>query len=66
MNTLKHMEIIFFTVAAIGVTAAIATSETQPLIVSADRPLFIHPDVQMPVVTIAAKRLSPAEKAELM
>ena len=43
-----------------------ATSDTQPLIVSADRPLFIHPDVQLPVVTVAAKRLTPAEKAELM
>ena len=66
MNAMKHMEVIFFTVAAIGVGAAIATSETQPLVVAADRPLFIHPDVQMPVVTVAAKRLSAAEKAELM
>ena len=66
MNALKHMEVIFFTVAAVGVCAAIADSETQPLIVSADRPLFTHPDVQMPVVTVAAKRLTPAEKAELM
>jgi hypothetical protein len=66
MNALKHMEAIFFTVAAIGVAAAFATSETQPLVVAADRPLFIHPDVQLPVVTVAAKRLTPAEKAELM
>ena len=63
MNALKHMEAIFFTVAAVGVCAAIATSDTQPLIVSADRPLFIHPDVQLPVVTVAAKRLTPAEKS---
>jgi hypothetical protein len=62
MNAMKHMEAIFFAVAAVGVSAAFATSETQPLVVSADRPLFIHPDVHMPVVTIAAKRLNPAEK----
>ncbi|WP_338758898.1 hypothetical protein [Massilia sp. METH4] len=66
MNVLKHMEAIFFAAAAIGVTAAVATSEPQPLLVAADRPLFIHPDVKMPVVTVSAKRLSPAEKAELM
>ena len=66
MNALKHMEAIFFAVAAIGITAAIATTDTQPLVVAADRPLFVHPDVHMPIVTIAAKRLTPAEKAELM
>ena len=66
MNALKHMEAIFFVVAAVGITAAISTSEPQPLVVAADRPLFIHPDVQMPVVTVAAKRLTPAEKAALM
>ncbi len=63
MNAMKHMEAIFFVVAAIGLGTAFVTSETQPLVVSADRPLFIHPDVHMPVVTIAAKRLSPAEKS---
>lgn len=66
MNALKHMEAIFFTVATIAVSAAGFTSEPEPLVVSADRPLFIHPDVDMPVVTVAAKRLTPAEKAELM
>ncbi|MBB3221998.1 hypothetical protein [Pseudoduganella umbonata] len=66
MNAMKHMEAIFFTVAAIGIGAVFATSEPQPLVVAAERPLFIHPDVQMPVVTVAAKRLSAAEKAELM
>lgn len=67
MNAMKHMELIFFATAAIGISAAIATSpETEPLVVAADRPLFIHPDVHMPVVTVAAKRLTPAEKAELM
>lgn len=66
MNALKHMELIFLAAAAIGITAAVATSEPRPLLVAADRPLFIHPDVEMPVVTVTAKRLTPAEKAELM
>jgi hypothetical protein len=66
MNALKHMEAIFFVVAAVGITTAIATSDPQPLVVAADRPLFIHPDVKMPVVTVAARRLTPAEKAALM
>ena len=63
MNAMKHMEAIFFAIAAVTVSTAFFTSETQPLVVSADRELFIHPDVHMPVVTIAAKRMTPAEKS---
>lgn len=63
MNAMKHMEAIFFAVAAAGVGTAFFTSDTPPLVVAADRPLFIHPDVHMPVVTIAARRPAPAEKS---
>jgi hypothetical protein len=66
MNALKHMEAIFFAVAAVAVSATFATAEPQPLVVAAERPLFIHPDVDMPVVTIAAKRLTAVEKAALI
>lgn len=63
MNVIKHMEAIFFTIAAVGLSAAFFTSETPVLVVSADRPLFIHPDAHVPVVTVEGKRLTPAEKA---
>jgi hypothetical protein len=66
MNALKHMEAIFVTAAVIAVGTSFFTTETQPLLVAADRPLFIHPDLHVPVVTIAAKRLTPEEKQALM
>jgi hypothetical protein len=66
MNLIKHMEAIFFAAAAVAVSAAFVTTDTPTLIVSADRPLFIHPDAHVPVVTVPAKRLSPAEKSALI
>jgi hypothetical protein len=66
MNALKHMESIFVGVAAIALSISFFTAETKPLTVAADGPLIVHSDVKMPVVTIAAKRLTPAEKAALM
>jgi hypothetical protein len=66
MNAQKHMEAIFVGIAAIALSISFFTTETQPLTVAADGPLVVHSDVKMPVVTIAAKRLSASEKAALM
>lgn len=70
MNALKHMEAIFVVVAAVALSVTFATTETQPLAVSADRTVVTQADMQadtpMPVVTIAAKRLTAAEKAALI
>ncbi|TWI70065.1 hypothetical protein IP91_01145 [Pseudoduganella lurida] len=66
MKALKHMEVIFVAAAAIALGTSYFTTETKPLLVAADRPLFVHPDVKMPVVTIAAKRLTTAEKQALI
>jgi hypothetical protein len=61
MKALKHMEAIFVAAALVGVGVSVATSETAPLQVAAERSPFIHDNI--PVVTITAKRLAPADKA---
>ncbi|QGZ42102.1 hypothetical protein IP92_05508 [Pseudoduganella flava] len=66
MNALKHMEAIFVGIATISLSVAFFTTETKPLTVAADGQLVVQSDVRMPVVTIAAKRLTAAEKAALM
>ena len=66
MNATKHMEAIFVAVATVGLSIAFFTSETKPLTVAADRSLVVQQDASMPVVTIAAKRLTAAEKAALI
>ncbi|QGZ42101.1 hypothetical protein IP92_05509 [Pseudoduganella flava] len=66
MNALKHMEAIFVGIATVALSITFFTTEPQPLTVAADGPLIVHSDVKMPVVTIAAKRLTAAEKAALM
>ena len=66
MNALKHMEAIFVGIVTIALSVAFFTTETKPLTVAADGQLIARSDVQMPVVTIAAKRLTAAEKAALM
>jgi hypothetical protein len=66
MNALKHMEAIFVAAAVFAVGTSFFTTETRPLPVAADRPLFVHPDANVPVVTVVAKRLTPAEKQALI
>ena len=70
MNALKHMEAIFVIVAAAALSVTFATTEPQPLAVSADRAVATQAATQaaapMYVVTVAAKRLSAAEKAALI
>jgi hypothetical protein len=66
MNALKHMEAIFVVVAAVALSVTFATTEPQPLAVSADRTFVTQDEAPMPIVTIAAKRLTAAEKAALI
>ncbi|WUR15138.1 hypothetical protein E7V67_008535 [[Empedobacter] haloabium] len=66
MNALKHMEAIFVVAAAVALSVTFATTETKPLTVAADPVVSVQGDAPMPVVTIAAKRLTAAEKAALI
>lgn len=66
MNALKHMEAIFAVVATIALGVAFATTEPRALTVAADSTIAAQADTTMPVVTIAAKRLTAAEKAALI
>ncbi|GGY86930.1 hypothetical protein ACFFTM_16125 [Pseudoduganella plicata] len=66
MNALKHMEAIFVVAAAVALSVTFVTTEPQPLAVSADRTVVTQSEAPMPVVTIAAKRLTAAEKAALI
>ncbi|GGC01987.1 hypothetical protein [Pseudoduganella buxea] len=66
MNALKHMEAIFVVVAAVALGWAFATTEPKAIEVAADPVVTVQADQPMPVVTIAAKRLTAAEKAALI
>lgn len=66
MNALKHMEAIFTVVATIALGVAFATTEPRALEVAADSTVIAQAQADMPVVTIAAKRLTAAEKAALI
>jgi hypothetical protein len=61
MQALKHMEVIFVAAALVGVGVSVATTDAVPLQVAAERSPVIHDNI--PVVTITAKRLAPAEKS---
>jgi len=66
MNALKHMEAIFVAIAGVALSVAFVTTEPKALDVAADGSLLAKAEVNMPVVTIAAKRLTAAEKAALI
>ncbi|USX25123.1 hypothetical protein NHH73_21280 [Oxalobacteraceae bacterium OTU3CINTB1] len=68
MNIAKNMEIIFVAAAVIAGATSFATAADAPAImVAADRAVahVATVNVDMPVVTVTAKRLSAAEKAAL-
>ena len=68
MNIAKNMETIFVTVAIIAGATTFATAADAPAIkVAADRGVahVAAVNVDMPVVTVTAKRLTAAEKAAL-
>ncbi len=66
MNALKHMEAIFVVVASVALGLAFATTEPKAIEVAADPVVAVQAEQPMPVVTIAAKRLTAAEKAALI
>jgi hypothetical protein len=66
MNATKHMEAIFLAAALTGAVFSFATVSQKPLDVAADRAVMSAQQTEMPVVHVAAKRLSAAEKAALI
>ncbi|SFU81734.1 hypothetical protein [Pseudoduganella namucuonensis] len=68
MNALKNMEIIFVAAAALGAVTSFATA-SEPVI-AMPAAAFVETaavaDAKMPVVVVAAKRLTAAEKAALI
>ena len=68
MNIAKNMEVIFITVALIaGATSFATAADGRVILVAADAPVakVAIAKVDMPVVTVSAKRLTAAEKAAL-
>ena len=64
MNALKNMEIAFVAAAVIAIGASFATAGANTLEVSATSSVIAQAtDVNMPVVTVSARRLTAAEKA---
>ena len=64
MNALKNMEIAFVAAAVIAIGASFATAGANTLEVSATSAVIAKAaDVNMPVVTVSARRLTAAEKA---
>ena len=64
MNALKNMEIAFVAAAVIAIGASFATAGANTLEVSATSSVIAKAaDVNMPVVTVSARRLTAAEKA---
>lgn len=69
MNALKHMEAIFVALVAVALGVSFFTTTPKPLDVAADSAVVARNDVRdvtIPVVTIAAKRLTADEKAALI
>lgn len=67
MNVLKNMEIIFVAAASLAVATSYATASAPVLHVPADSVATVAAaPAKMPVVIVAAKRLSAAEKAALI
>ncbi len=67
MNALKNMEVIFVFAAALGAATSYATA-SEPVVnmaADADMVAMASDTAAMPVVVVAAKRLTPAEKAAL-
>ncbi len=65
MNVLKNMEAIFIASAIVLCAASYASAAVQraPVVDCGSVKMAVVDGVQMPVVTVSAKRLSAAEKA---
>ncbi len=68
MNVLKNMELIFVAAASLAVVTSYATASTPALEVPAVAVVTVAaaPASKMPVIVVAAKRLTAAEKAALI
>ena len=73
MNVLKNMEVIFATAATLALAASYATASAPVLAVPADAFATVSnvaavaaAPATMPVVVVAARRLTAAEKAALI
>jgi hypothetical protein len=67
MNVLKNMEIIFVAAASLAVATSYATASTPVIEVPAAAVATVAAaPAKMPVVVVAAKRLTAAEKAALI
>ena len=64
MNVLKNMELIFVAAASLAVVTSYATASA-PVIEVPAAAVAAAP-AQMPVIVVAAKRLTAAEKAALI
>ncbi|MBY0241290.1 MAG: hypothetical protein K2X55_18445 [Burkholderiaceae bacterium] len=67
MNALKNMEIIFVFAAALGAATSYATASEPVITLAADAEIVTVNSVEknVPVIVVAAKRLTAAEKAAL-
>lgn len=67
MNALKNMEIIFVFAAALGAATSFATASEPVITVAADAGIVAveAAEANVPVIVVAAKRLTAEEKAAL-
>ncbi|SHH40634.1 hypothetical protein [Massilia sp. CF038] len=65
MNIAKNMEIIFVAALAIISTTTFATAGAQPRKLAAPEVVKVGAAPTMTVITVSAKRLTAAEKAQL-
>jgi hypothetical protein len=66
MNISKNMEIIFVAAAILATATSFATAASVPAAPAQKAFVAASADVNMPVVTVSAKRLTAAEKAALI
>jgi hypothetical protein len=65
MNIAKNMEVIFVAALAIVSASSIATAGAEPRKLAAPEVVKVGQDPNMVVITVTAKRLTAAEKAQL-
>jgi hypothetical protein len=63
MNVLKNMEAIFLVAAALGTVSTFASAEIPEMRAMRNAQISVEGDSKIAVVTVTAKRLSPAAKA---
>ena len=66
MNILKNMQAIFLVVAALGTVSTYASAEIPVMGAVHNAQVSVEGDSKIAVVTVAAKRLTPAAKAHAL